>query len=406
MFSCPEIHIRKPFVPMLADVWSSGVVLYYILTGEFPFNNINNLQLIKSIIKSEYFIPENISKSFLDLFSNLLDYREDKRFKLEEIYETEIFKSKNIQKPSLPLGYNIPAIKEVLNMCKINYDIKPIMTEKNLKEFTFDRFSSLYKQVINHIRKDKKDFGMKENKDEENLLKQNLEQYITQQGDNANKNKEKEAKILNNQRAILKGLENVKVKYLLYKKNKEVAATKTAEKNKNDQNNNNTNNTNNSNSINNNTKKKQNKRFPRFFTDKNIISNAKKRNSVCFIQPKEFGNLSTKKVNSSQKKDASSKLRKISADIEEIIEEEEYLVNPKMVAKNELQQQVYVRQIKDDIKKEKEKEKELEQKRNREAMRLQHMNNKNKYSNKKVRNIDEEIKKAKIDKIRSLEKKK
>ena len=116
MFSCPEIHIRKPFVPMLADVWSSGVVLYYILTGEFPFNNINNLQLIKSIIKSEYFIPENISKSFLDLFSNLLDYREDKRFKLEEIYETEIFKSKNIQKPSLPLGYNIPAIKEVLNM--------------------------------------------------------------------------------------------------------------------------------------------------------------------------------------------------------------------------------------------------------------------------------------------------
>ena len=395
MFSCPEIHIRKPFIPVLADVWSSGVVLYHALTGDTPFNNINNLQLTKSIIKAEYFIPENTSKEFIELFNNLLDYREDKRFRLDDIYNSEIFKAKNIIKPVPPLGYSIPIIKEVLNFCKNNYNIKPVVAEKNLSECDINKTTSIYKQVINNIRKDKKDFGMKDYKDEDNLIKQNAESYLKQQEDNKTKNEQEEAKILTNQRNILKALENVKVKYLLHKKNKEVAQAQMAEKNKNDQNAQNAQNS-----------QKRQSRFPKFFT-KQTENLKKKRNSVFLLDPGAFGGL--KKANSNvRNKKRRSTLRKISDDITEIIEEDEMLMIPSVIGKDELEQQLYLRQINENIQKQKEKDKDNKLKKNREEMKIQYMNNTIKNSKKKIRNIDEEIKKEKMEKIRrikSLEKK-
>jgi serine/threonine protein kinase len=257
IFACPEVHIRKPFIPELADTYSSGVVLYYILTGEHPFNDINDLQLIKSILKSEYILREGINNDFLDLFDNLLDYREDKRYKLKNIYESKLFKSKNINMPIAPLGYSSPIIKDIMNLCKINYGIKPIVVEKNIKENNLDKHTSLYKQVINNIRKEKKDFGMIDSNDGDNFLKTNLDFYLTQQKENKTKNKEKENKFLENQKNILKSIENVKVKYLLYKKNKEVEEqkAKNAEKNQN---------------------LRQN-RFKKFSLSKNINPNIRKR---------------------------------------------------------------------------------------------------------------------------------
>jgi serine/threonine protein kinase len=276
MFSCPEIHIRKPFLPVLADVWSSGVVLYHVLTGETPFNNINNLQLTKSIIKAEYFIPENTSQEFIELFNNLLDYREDKRFRLDDIYNSAIFKAKNIIKPNPPLGYSVPVVKEVLNFCKNNYNIKPVVAEKNLTEGDINKTTSIYKQVINNIRKDKKDFGMKDYTDESNLIKQNAESYMKQQEENKTKNEQEEAKILTNQKNILKALENVKVKYLLFKKNKEIAI-QNAEKNKIAQN------------------SQRQSRFPTYFS-KQTENLKRKRNSVFMLEPRAFVGL--KKANS------------------------------------------------------------------------------------------------------------
>ena len=382
IFACPEIHIRKPFLPELADTWSSGVFLYYILTGEHPFNDINDLQLIKSILKSEYILREGINKDFLDLFDNLLDYREDKRYKLKNIYESNLFKSKNINMPIAPFGNNVPIIKDIMNLCKINYGLKPIAAEKNLKEYNLDKQTSLYKQVINNMRNNKKDFEITDCNDGDSLLKINLDSYITEQKENKTKNKEKENKFLENQKNILKSIENVKVKYLLYKKNKEVEEEK-AKKAEQAQN------------------AKRPNRFQKYFNSKSLMQNARKRNSVCFIQPKEFGKF--QKRPSILKNADILNGRKKSIYVEEILEEDEF--NMYKQQKSELEQQLYVRQIKDDLKKEKEIEIENERKKMRESMKLQHMNNKNKFLNVKVRNIDEEIKKAKMEQIKNLKKK-
>ena len=39
LFSCPEIHAKQNYNPELADVYSSGIIIYYLYTGELPFHD-------------------------------------------------------------------------------------------------------------------------------------------------------------------------------------------------------------------------------------------------------------------------------------------------------------------------------------------------------------------------------
>lgn len=42
-YTAPEIVRRMPYNPIKADVWSSGVVLYSLLFGQFPWDDINRV---------------------------------------------------------------------------------------------------------------------------------------------------------------------------------------------------------------------------------------------------------------------------------------------------------------------------------------------------------------------------
>jgi hypothetical protein len=100
----------------------------------------------------------------------------------------------------------------------------------------------------------------------------------------------------------------------------------------------------------------------------------KKRNSVILLEPRAFGGL--KKANSNiRNPKRRSTLRKVSDDITEILEEDEMLMIPSVIGKDELEQQLYLRQINENIQKQKEKDKDIKMKKNREEMKIQYMNN-------------------------------
>jgi len=77
------------------DCWSSGVIMYMLITGVAPFPGINEEQIFESISKKEVEFPDKFfnkfSKETVDLLSNLLNKDVEKRITAQEALEHKWF---------------------------------------------------------------------------------------------------------------------------------------------------------------------------------------------------------------------------------------------------------------------------------------------------------------------------
>ena len=60
-FTSPEIVKHQNFDPFKADVWAFGVTVYYISTGEYPFNPQNIISLRSEICSCAFSLPPSLS---------------------------------------------------------------------------------------------------------------------------------------------------------------------------------------------------------------------------------------------------------------------------------------------------------------------------------------------------------
>ena len=61
-YASVEMVSGVPYVGVKSDIWSMGVILYYLLSGEYPFKGQNTSMLYKNIKEVKYCMPENISE--------------------------------------------------------------------------------------------------------------------------------------------------------------------------------------------------------------------------------------------------------------------------------------------------------------------------------------------------------
>ena len=60
-YMSPEIVLRKDYAGPLADIWASGILLYAMLCGRFPFKGTDTKDLYKKIAKGVFSFPESPS---------------------------------------------------------------------------------------------------------------------------------------------------------------------------------------------------------------------------------------------------------------------------------------------------------------------------------------------------------
>ena len=94
-YASPECISGKPYNGKTNDVWSVGVILYAMVTGQLPWTKRNQTQLFEQIKQGEYTIPHYVSKDCGDLLKKLMTVDSKKRITLEKAMEHPWFANAN-----------------------------------------------------------------------------------------------------------------------------------------------------------------------------------------------------------------------------------------------------------------------------------------------------------------------
>ena len=93
-FVSPEVFIRKPHNKEI-EIWSIGVILYLILSGDLPFDDEEDdeQKIAKSIVFNEVEFPPkkfaNRSKEVTNLIKRFLTKEPKNRIKIDEIIKSD-----------------------------------------------------------------------------------------------------------------------------------------------------------------------------------------------------------------------------------------------------------------------------------------------------------------------------
>ena len=124
IYNCPEIHAKQTFNPELADVYSCGILVYYLFTGELPFKANKKIINDEFIMKGEYSLPENISKKMFKVITTLMENNPEKRKKFRDLLNEDWFKDITTEKEEKKeiRGLNIlnekyPIDENVMKIC-------------------------------------------------------------------------------------------------------------------------------------------------------------------------------------------------------------------------------------------------------------------------------------------------
>ncbi|KAJ3122344.1 hypothetical protein HK098_002932 [Nowakowskiella sp. JEL0407] len=117
-YACPEIIKGVKYDGPPADIWSCGVILYALLTGNLPFDDDNIRRLLSKVKSGMYYIPDFISADAKDLIKRMLVIEPSKRITMKEIFSHPWF---NSHEPKLK--EQIYPVSPPVSESRIDYDV-------------------------------------------------------------------------------------------------------------------------------------------------------------------------------------------------------------------------------------------------------------------------------------------
>lgn len=144
-YAPPEMLRGEEYHGLLSDVWSSGIILYAMLSGYLPFSESNEELNCQKIINCDYEMPEWISESCADLISHILKEDPLDRYDIEQVKDHPWF---NSSAPSLRSGiiiglHRIPIDLFILKQIEdYGYPVEKVTL--SLENNKFDTMTAIY----------------------------------------------------------------------------------------------------------------------------------------------------------------------------------------------------------------------------------------------------------------------
>ena len=149
VYAAPEVLQGKEYHGMLCDVWSSGIVLFGMLSGYLPFSDNDDEVNKKNILKGVIDYPKFISPFVKDLLKKMLEINPIKRFTLKDILEHKWFNLIECRLiPGIIVGYNkIPIDDDAVLKCE-EFGFDKNNVRKAVLGNLFNKYSAIYYLVI------------------------------------------------------------------------------------------------------------------------------------------------------------------------------------------------------------------------------------------------------------------
>lgn len=148
-YAAPEMIAGKKYAGLKVDLWSSGVILYAMVSGYLPFEDPNTSELYKKILNCEYEIPQWVSRPGKDLIRLILDTNPETRYTIPEIRNHIWFKQVFTESSlGILIGYNqIPINQEILSKLS-NYDFDLEHSQKCIEANKHNHITTTYYLLI------------------------------------------------------------------------------------------------------------------------------------------------------------------------------------------------------------------------------------------------------------------
>ena len=151
-FAPPEMLRGESYNPLYSDIYSCGVILYYMLTHKLPFNEKKESDTYKKILECKFDIPKNLSKNAKEKKKKMIKLKPDDRIKLSEIKNHPWFKlyneENNMHKGLDETKIIFPIDEEIVkNMEEIGFNKMEV--RYNIIKNEFNNITSIYYLLLN-----------------------------------------------------------------------------------------------------------------------------------------------------------------------------------------------------------------------------------------------------------------